>query len=920
MTAPPTEPAPPPRVAVIAVHGVADQRPGESARAVAALLHELAAADGDTGPADRAPLEYSPFEARTLHVPLRPVPVHDPASALVTTVAIARAEGGSLAGLRSAFSERRGFFARMRRAPDPRAADDPGTLAHEFMRVQLAGYTGPPDGASYVTTRLEGSGKRRGAPRDGSGATTVHVYELFWADISRFGGGTLAFLGALYQLLFHLCTLGRQAVDDAAIEHGNRGAWRLLANLQAYAVRTLILPIPILNLTLLVAAFAPLPARRIPDRAAVAVATAAGALFGLTTVYAVARRWIATRPAAWMAVPAYGALVGAVTAWAATRVAPAGVVLAAEWWLLAGTGVSLLIKGYARVRPGARLVGDVAYAAALVAFAAFAVAAWRRFGGADATRVVEYASLWTMQLLFGALRLSWIVVVVLAIAAFALGAALTRAGRIPDLARRARARAAVRTGRLAIALTVSLFLTVTIIIWSGLFALSARRLDVFEGRVVEMAPGLGAWSSDLVPTPASLSAWLGPVTRDNPTGPYFPAQGLQVYDYVHGLLVTSVGSGLPLMLLLLASAFGLLLWMALPSVSLEGRDSAPSGCTNRESRRAGAWLSRGLDSTAAVTYLLWATSFLVPFLAGLVDRWAAALPGFLLSASLAGRAVSVELVSAAGAAVAASAAVLFAILGKAGGSALDVVLDVDNYLRTMPLERTPRARIAERYASLLRTVAAERDERGRPYDAVIVVAHSLGALITGDLLRFLRREARTGGGDPALAALGYGPTGDPARDAAPRIPIHLFTMGNPVRQLLCRFFPHRYRWVRDEPDNGARSLDRLAPTRAIPAGATPDPAALGVASWRNAYRSGDYVGRSLWLDEWYGRTTGADDEGGYPEPIHVARRELASEMCIGLGAHTHYWDRTAPDVAHAIDALVREAAAAAPRPPDGAGA
>jgi len=285
-----------------------------------------------------------------------------------------------------------------------------------------------------------------------------------------------------------------------------------------------------------------------------------------------------------------------------------------------------------------------------------------------------------------------------------------------------------------------------------------------------------------------------------------------------------------------------------------------------------------------------------------------------LSASLAGRAVSVELVSAAGAAVAASAAVLFAILGKAGGSALDVVLDVDNYLRTLPLERTPRARIAERYASLLRTVAAERDEQGRPYDAIIVVAHSLGALITGDLLRFLRREARGGGGDPALAALGYGPTADPtagpAADAAPRIPIHLFTMGNPVRQLLCRFFPHRYRWVRDEPDNGARSLDRLAATRAIPPGATPDPAELGVASWHNAYRSGDYVGRSLWLDEWYGRTTGADDAGGYPQPIHVARHALASETCIGLGAHTHYWDRTAPDVARAIDALVREAAEA----------
>ena len=27
-------------------------------------------------------------------------------------------------------------------------------------------------------------------------------------------------------------------------------------------------------------------------------------------------------------------------------------------------------------------------------------------------------------------------------------------------------------------------------------------------------------------------------------------------------------------------------------------------------------------------------------------------------------------------------------------------------------------------------------------------------------------------------------------------------------------------------------------------------------------------------------------------------------MCIGIGAHTHYWDRTAPDVAHTLNALI----------------
>ena len=42
----------------------------------------------------------------------------------------------------------------------------------------------------------------------------------------------------------------------------------------------------------------------------------------------------------------------------------------------------------------------------------------------------------------------------------------------------------------------------------------------------------------------------------------------------------------------------------------------------------------------------------------------------------------------------------------------------------------------------------------------------------------------------------------------------------------------------------------------------------------HAYRSGDYVGRSLWLDEWYNRTGEVDRPGhqfsNYPQPIYAA--------------------------------------------------
>src|SRR3712207_9407424 len=50
---------------------------------------------------------------------------------------------------------------------------------------------------------------------------------------------------------------------------------------------------------------------------------------------------------------------------------------------------------------------------------------------------------------------------------------------------------------------------------------------------------------------------------------------------------------------------------------------------------------------------------------------------------------------------------------------------------------------------------------------------------------------------------------------------------------------------------------------AIPDGAAPDPYALGITRWVNAYRSGDYVGRALWRQsadgcDWLYRRAPAD--------------------------------------------------------------
>jgi hypothetical protein len=197
---------------------------------------------------------------------------------------------------------------------------------------------------------------------------------------------------------------------------------------------------------------------------------------------------------------------------------------------------------------------------------------------------------------------------------------------------------------------------------------------------------------------------------------------------------------------------------------------------------------------------------------------------------------------------------------------LDVALEVDGYLRETPREGTLRARVCARYAALLRHVCSD----DAAYDAAVIVAHSQGCVITADLLRFLQVEP-----DPTLARLG--------RD----LPVYMFTMGNPLKQLYARRFPHLYLWARSEEDVPATG--DLLPEDA------PEPTALGLRCWVNAYRSGDYVGRNLWRRDsaqlWDLELS--QDVGG-----------IRREFCIGSGAHTHYWDTCAPQVGQEIDRLI----------------
>lgn len=870
----------PRRVAVVGVHGVANHAPGATANAMADLLLSLPATDHN------ARRYFSGFQSVGLQVPLQPLAVYAPEPELP-----ARTRFGRVFGF---LQEESADFARSTRGYASGAPNSAkrGFAGHEFMRRLLYRYPGGADGDTYFTSRLEG---KRGAGAVG-GAADVHIYEVLWADLASPTNSILSFLFALFQLIFHLGSLSRLAIDTGAAWNGST-LWVVYRRTQRYAVRMLQIVIPLLKLILLISLYSYIPSV-LPDLGGHAwVSATFGALAGMILYFLGARAFrpdIGSSRFVWVLAPMVAGFIGAVTGRLALfdRRQLSQPVSALELWL---TGAALLwyvISKYGDVRRGAGAVGWWLYGFFLLTFAAYLVSG---FGVARAT-------LWVSQWIILGLRVSWIVLILLAFIALILGSFAWRF--VPDLAERARARAAVRTSRFALAIPCLMFLLITGLVWASLFSVARSIQDPFlQAESIGLPPG-AHWLSDvLVPNPsepfeqaekdcspssACTSARIQQYGDYSSIRFFDPAK----HDYLEGVLAWSVTPGFPITLTLAAAGFLLLVWWALPSVlteTLPGRDEStpPRRSTNGEASWLGGWTSRGLDGTSYVVFLTWLAIFVAPlyFLYLYPSNFivhlraiTATIVGYFLVGTLA-------------------AGILAAIV-KYSSPVLRAVLDVDNYLRTEPAAATPRAKIVERYVSLLRYLVSFRDPTdGRGYDSVVIVAHSLGTLISADLLRFLRSE-----GDPTLAPLGLAGETVPNQGG---IDLKMLTMGSPIRQLLNRFFPYLYDWVREKPDNGLQPLPGAIVTPpSIELGSLPNPSELGLSKWVNIYRSGDYVGRSLWLTEWYRRTAGNDSAGAYPDPIYIASVEDRSEMCIGAGAHTHYWDDTAPDVAEQLNGLI----------------
>jgi hypothetical protein len=483
--------------------------------------------------------------------------------------------------------------------------------------------------------------------------------------------------------------------------------------------------------------------------------------------------------------------------------------------------------------------------------------------------VGDHASLWlfrSFEVLEIASLVTWGVLMVLTAAAWVMGAVAVRRHVDPDIDRDRPARS-LWTARLTLSVSMYAFATVTLVVWAL----------IYQGLAL------------LIPADTQYVPLLLFANGDTATN---------LADFMRN--VVNYG-GIPALLVLLPA--GLLaalpaIWGLTPVVWAEVRPPDFRASQGEYSQQLGRWLTfafRFLRWSGRLLYLtttvvmpiviaalvltaLFGSGLPQPSMFGTLLRYLTAMSGLLIAALFTVRGQLVK-----------------AVLGFR--TALDVMLDIDNWLREHPVDSNPKARICGRYVSLLRYICDWHDplKRDAKYDAVVVVAHSQGTVITADLLRFLDRES---GGkmdtyDPPLVPL--------KRD----MQLTLFTMGCPLRDLYGLRFPRLYGWTRDSGDALLKPLPsdlKREPERV--------PAPLGlyaVKRWINAYRSGDYIGRFLWrTDDCHYRWD--------PDPEKTsADGAERREFCIGAGAHTHYWDHTAVEtIARELNTLLEHPAGGSP--------
>ncbi|HEX3866938.1 MAG TPA: hypothetical protein VHV78_09305, partial [Gemmatimonadaceae bacterium] len=738
----------------------------------------------------------------------------------------------------------------------------------------------------------------------------VHIFEMHWADLSRVGKGMLSIAGGLYQLVLHIAYLGRKSLDLAAAASKLRpkspeepARWRQLATAHAWIVRLFTIAVPTSTLLLLacVALFVPdgvTPSDRLWV-GTVIVCLVAIVTFGALTYFAGRAKNGATHFLFWMSLAVAVGVVINLLARTLGGDRLGTTVLGATAVLLVVVTYLVVINRYDSSAPGALSWGLAGLFVTIVGTAVWAPRFVRTVTDGS-PETLRYAALAAFQWSYVILLLAWTAIWIAAFVAAVFGFRLRRALRHLDVAARetrARALRALWTARVTLAASFFGLIITGLVGYEAMTVVAWRvheTFDVFPTIAERQAFPLIA--RPLVPPKFGCPQRLAPTKYDG------AACGRRFFE---GLIGQSATVGLPVALGTAALSIFLISWfIALVAVTSAHRPRSPS----RYAENLGQWVTDGFRwirraGSVLVVGLLLAISF------GIVAWVWMAITGRIPQLARGfGPDRAQQILKWMAVSLLASAATLAAVRGRLelvasrARPALGIILDVDNYLRESPRSHTPRAQIAERFASLLRHVVERRDENGaRYFDRIVIVSHSQGTVIAADLLRYLTIAQVE---SPDLST----------------VDIRLMTMGSPLRQLYAANFPHLYNWIdRTDsfgdatPKNEDAALEhrRISghATLAIPAeggeaamelsGLSPSPRWLRVREWVNLYTSGDYIGRTLWQT--------SDERGvwAYQSPSEAKLGSGRRERCLGDGTHTRYW--TSADVAAELDALIRRA-------------
>ena len=686
------------RVAVVVVHGIADQPAGQTVRELARLLCH--GGDGE------------------------PRYVHGEIHGVLVPVARLEPGGAASAGARTAEPSRRpgtpsGFYQARRSEPvgriPERDAPDLGLALNDYLlgRLELSERD-----SLYESTRV--SLRRRADDRP------VDLFELYWADLSRLGAGGWRALSGLYQLFFHASTLAADVVDQVSLSVGGGMGFGLLQHLHAWLAWLMKGPAALVQLAMLLlvlfgAAGLVSPGRQGPMLAA---------LFGVGAIVSTGLAvlgWLrgASRPARWaellLLLAAAVACAGAAVAASRAETEMPVMHFGASALVVAGLG-TWLVDRYARITHGVRVLGHLLVAATVIGLWV-AGRALRPESSTQAEWMLT-ATLNVAEYLLAAMLLVWAVLAAVQVTALALGLWLGL-GADPAVKR------SLDTARLAVVGSTVLFGVLSLVLWSVVAHVAGHAL------------------SDLYYLPVVFS-------RGYRTADIFLDDRIEnLGRFFTPLVLAFAGLASASLLVLVPS----LLEEIHPTRNVDARGPRPGAAVWSE--RLGGWLGGGsrwlgrvftiVAGPGAIVGGVLCLAFVsrqlglgggawVRWLAGWLDR----LEGEPLVAAgkwLAGGAWTI-------AALGSRFTQTFGRL-RAG---IDAGLDIDNYFADPPSYQPPRARIYSRYASLL----AHLRERG--HARIVVVSHSQGTVISAELLRYLHVQGRlagmVGGAPIALVTVG----------------------------------------------------------------------------------------------------------------------------------------------------------------------